>query len=73
MAEMSNLQVELLRLYANGISEESLKEIKTILAKHFADRATAEMDSFLDEQTSGDRVMIDWVNEHGRAEDRSGH
>jgi hypothetical protein len=41
---MSNLQLELLRLYGNGVSEENLLEIKTILAKYFADKATDAMD-----------------------------
>ncbi len=29
MKTMSNLQLELLRLYGNGVSDESLREIKT--------------------------------------------
>ena len=29
METMSNLQLELLRLYGNGVSEENLREIKT--------------------------------------------
>lgn len=44
METMSNLQLELLRLYGNGVPDESLREIKTILAKYFADKATDAMD-----------------------------
>ena len=68
METMSNLQLELLRLYGNGVSEESLREIKTILAKYFADKATAAMDEVWDEKGLTEQTMIDWTNEHNRAE-----
>ncbi|CAN5666622.1 hypothetical protein BH20ACI4_BH20ACI4_35040 [soil metagenome] len=50
METMSNLQLELLRLYGNGVSDESLREIKTIPAKYFADKATDAMDKVRDEK-----------------------
>ena len=68
METMSNLQLELLRLYGNGVSEESLREIKTILAKYFADKATDEMDKVRNEKGLTEQTMIDWTNEHDRAE-----
>ena len=71
MKTMSNLQLELLRLYGNGISEENLLEIKTILAKYFADKATDAMDKVWDEKNLTEQTMIDWTNEHNRAESRS--
>jgi hypothetical protein len=71
MKTMSNLQLELLRLYGNGVSEENLLEIKTILAKYFADKATDAMDKVWDEKKLTEQTMIDWTNEHNRAESRS--
>jgi len=71
METMSNLQLELLRLYGNGVSEENLREIKTILAKYFADKATDAMDVVWDEKDLTEQTMIDWTNEHNRAESRS--
>ncbi len=71
MDTMSNLQLELLRLYGNGVSEENLREIKTILAKYFADKATDAMDVVWDEKDLTEQTMIDWTNEHNRAESRS--
>ncbi|MFM9950620.1 MAG: hypothetical protein ACKV1O_21965 [Saprospiraceae bacterium] len=38
-APLSNLQMELLKLYANGITEEELLDIRRILARYFMDRA----------------------------------
>ena len=71
METMSNLQLELLRLYGNGVSEESLREIKTILAKYFADKATGAMDEVWDEKGLTEQTMIDWTNEHNRTEKSS--
>jgi len=71
METMSNLQLELLRLYGNGVSEESLREIKMILAKFFADKATDAMDKDGDEKYLTEQDMINWTNEHNRAENLS--
>ena len=71
MANLNNLQIELLRLYGNGVSEENLHEIKTILAKYFTDKATDAMDKVWDEKELTEQSMIDWTNEHNRAETRS--
>ncbi len=68
---MSNLQLELLRLYGNGVSEENLLEIKTILAEYFADKATDAMDKVWDEKNLTKQTMIVWTNGHNRAESRS--
>lgn len=70
MNTMSNLQLELLRLYGNGVSEENLLEIKTILAKYFAEKATAAMDKVWEEKGLTEQTVIDWTNEHNRAENR---
>jgi hypothetical protein len=68
---MSNLQLELLRLYGNGISEENLREIKKILAKYFADKATDAMDQVWDETDLTEQTVIDKTNKHNRSETRS--
>ena len=56
---MSNLQLELLRLYGNGVSEETLREVKSVLAKYFADHAASEMDSVWDEKNLTEQDMLD--------------
>ena len=70
MNTMSNLQLELLRLYGNGVSEENLREIKVILAKYFVDKATEAMDEVWEEKKLSEQDMINWTNEHNRAENR---
>lgn len=65
---LSNVQKELLKLYANNISEETLLEIKQILAGFFAEKAASAMDKFWDENNLNEQTMIDWTNEHDRAQ-----
>ncbi|MCW5959623.1 MAG: hypothetical protein KIS76_05625 [Pyrinomonadaceae bacterium] len=65
---MSNLQLELLRLYGNGVSDENLREIKTILAKFFADKASDAMDEVWKEKNLTEKNLTSWANEHNRAE-----
>ncbi|CAN5440280.1 hypothetical protein BH20ACI1_BH20ACI1_28360 [soil metagenome] len=67
---LSNVQKELLKLYANDVSEETLLEIKQILAKYFAEKATLAMDKFWTENDLTEKTMVDWTNEHNRAQTR---
>ncbi len=62
MKTLSNLQLELLRLYGNDVSDETLREIKSILAKYFADKATKEMDKIWGEKNLTEQDMINWTN-----------
>ncbi|GJM32062.1 MAG: hypothetical protein DHS20C18_10630 [Saprospiraceae bacterium] len=68
---MSNVQLELLKLYANDVPDEQLLEIKLLLGHYFADKATALMDEFMAEKGLTEKDMIKWANEHDRHEDRS--
>ena len=35
---LTNMQMELLKIFAIDLSEEELADVRTVLAKHFADR-----------------------------------
>jgi len=63
---LSNLQIELLKLYANGISDKNLLDIKWMLVQYFADKATEEMDKVWEEKNLTEQDMINWTNEHNR-------
>lgn len=65
---LSNVQKELLRLYDNDVSEQNLFEIKQLLAKHFAEKASNAMDALWEERNLTEQDMIDWTNEHNRAQ-----
>ena len=67
---LSNLQQELLRLYGNNVSDETLIEIKGILARYFAEKASNGMDEVWQEKDLNPQEMLAWANEHNRAENR---
>ncbi len=62
-APLSNLQQELLKLYASNISETDLLVIKRYLAKFFAEKAIAEADEIWDEKGYTNETMKNWLNE----------
>ena len=64
---LSNLQVELLKLYANDINERHLLEVKKLLGKYFAQKATEAMDEVWEKDQLSENDMITWTNEHNRS------
>ncbi|WKN40806.1 hypothetical protein [Tunicatimonas pelagia] len=58
---LSNLQIELLQLYSQDVSEEDLVAIKRLLAKYFADRASDEMDKLWDEKGWTNKTMDEQI------------
>jgi hypothetical protein len=67
---LSNLQIELLKLYRNNISEQYLFDIKMMLARYFAEKATEAMDRIWEEQNLTEQDMINWTHEHHRLKNR---
>lgn len=66
----SNLQLELLKLYANGVSDEQLLEIKWLLGKYFADKASDAMDAFIAEKELTPQDIRQKTSEHHRRANR---
>lgn len=69
--EFSNLQLELLKLYANGVSDEQLKEIKWLLGKYFADKATLGMDKIIQDKQLTEQEIINQSKAHYRSASNS--
>jgi hypothetical protein len=67
----SNLQLELLKLYANGISDQQLIEIKWLLGKYFAEKATIDMDQIIKENGLSESAIVEKSKEHHRSANRS--
>lgn len=57
---LSNMQKELLKLYSTEIPDSQLQEIKQLLSRYFADKASDEMDRLWDEQKWNDQTMNQW-------------
>ena len=64
---LSNLQLELLKLYANNISTEQLLEVKLLLGQYFAEKATDAMEEVWKEKSLTPQDMLNWVHEHYRS------
>jgi hypothetical protein len=64
--KLTNLQIELLKLFQYNLPDTQLAEIKNMLAKYFAKTATGEMDKLWLENNWDDNTMKDWSNEHLR-------
>ena len=58
---LSNLQLELLKLYSMELSDEQLLEVKRLLAKYFAEKATNEMDRLWEENNWNQDTMSEWL------------
>lgn len=54
---LSNVQVELLKLYATGVSDETLLELKRTMAKFFLDRMRNNVDKIWEEKGYTDAQM----------------
>lgn len=64
--KLTNLQLELIKLFKYELPDNQIQEIKVLLSKYFADKATAEMDMLWDEKGWSDETMDNWKNEHLR-------
>ena len=64
--KLSNLQLELIKVISYQLNDIQLFEIRDILTKYFADKATQEMDDLWIENKWNSNTMDDWAEEHLR-------
>ena len=55
--KLSNLQLELLKIYSRDIKDNELLEIKEILARYFANKAMDEADRIWNERGYSNELM----------------
>lgn len=58
---LTNLQLELLKLYSLNLSEPQLTDIKRLLARYFAETASDEMDKLWEEKGWTNETMDEWL------------
>lgn len=63
---MSNIQLELLKMFAYDLPEEELQELKQTLVKFFAQRIRKRTDSIWQERGYTQQTMVDWLNDEGQ-------
>jgi hypothetical protein len=64
--KLTNLQLEMLKVFSYDLNESQLNEIKRLIAGYFADNATKEMDSLWDNNNWSNQTMEKWSKEHLR-------
>ncbi len=64
--QMTNLQIELLKTFSFDLSEAQLLEIKSLLARYFAERTSDEMDDFAKENGWNEDTIRSLADEHMR-------
>jgi hypothetical protein len=67
---LSNLQLELLKVFSIDLSEDQLIEIRDLLSRYFAEKATAEMNRLWEEKGWSMETIENWANEHMRTASR---
>jgi hypothetical protein len=60
---LSNVQQELLKLYAAGIPDEHLPELKNIISKFLFDKATEKADEVWVQKGYTTGTITSWLNE----------
>ena len=62
-APLSNLQLELLKLYATNVADDDLLEIKRFLGRFFMQKAIQKADEVWDEKGYTNDLMNKWLKE----------
>jgi DeoR/GlpR family transcriptional regulator of sugar metabolism len=60
---LTNVQIELMKLFNTNLSENELAELKNLLSKFYADKAISQADAIWDEKGLTDDDMEKWLNE----------
>jgi hypothetical protein len=61
--QLSNVQLELLKLYSTNLSEKDLMALKKLLAKFYAEHAIQTADQIWDQKELTNKDMEAWLNE----------
>ena len=64
---LSNLQMELLKLYSYNVSENELKDIQKLLANYFSEKIDTEMDQLWEKNNWNDETIESWKSKHLRS------
>jgi len=65
---LSNLQIELLQLYSQGVSDKDLIAIKRLIAQYFADQASDEMNKIWEKKNWSNETMDEWLSGNSNSE-----
>ena len=64
--KLTNLQQELLKLYAQQVNENDLQNIRVLIGQYFANRLTTLADEAWEQQGWSEQTMHDWLNDENQ-------
>lgn len=64
---LSNLQLELLKLYSYNVSDEEVRDIKKMLADYFSKKIDEDMNQLWEDKAWDTQTIEAWKNEHLRS------
>lgn len=67
-SRLSNLQLELLKLYPYNVSDNEVRDIKKMLAHYFSNKIDLEMDQLWDANSWSAQTIEGWKNDHLRSQ-----
>ena len=59
---LSNVQMELLKIFSTDISETEINELKLVIANYYANKAIKKSDEIWDEKGMTNDDMNKWLN-----------
>lgn len=61
---LSNVQVELMKIYSTNISDNDLQELRDVLAQFYARNAIANANKAWEEKQLSNDIMEQWLDEN---------
>ncbi len=61
--KFSNIQLELLKLYARNVSDEELLKVKDMLARYFMNKAVDDLNEHIEKQQISNETIESWLHE----------
>ena len=65
-APLSNLQVELLKMYSAGVPDQYLEDLKILIARFLFAKARAKADQYWDEKEYTDELLNELLTKNDR-------
>jgi hypothetical protein len=63
---LSNVQLELLKIYSTDITDEEVLEVKRLLAQHFAKKTIDAAEKVWHEKGLTNDIMDEWLNDENQ-------
>jgi hypothetical protein len=60
---LSNVQIELMKLFSTNLSNKDLIELKDLLSGFYAEKAISKADAIWHERGLSDQDMENWLNQ----------